>query len=418
MKKNYFLCAMLLSSISVFSQKTILVNGGQFGNPNENANVVIYDYSTNNYTTLDTIQTQSVQDVLIDGNSAFVAAQDSIVKYDLVSETRVAAAAFNGASTKTFQIHQNELLVGNWFARDSNNLYIYNTNNLNLVDSIPALSKGAKSILIHNGFAYITQNNQTANFEDTLGSIVRLDIANRNITDTIVVSGYNGDFGELVKKPNGLGFYAFNAVSNTITTVDFNNLNGGVNLNSSLDLDMSSRSHWATHNDTLFGRIGRNIASINLNNLQYLDSNMVDTAITSFTYDTLNRLFFATYTDFSSIRTGYVYSSTGIYLSALSVGFSPEVIDMYYSTSVGLNEIADLKLDFQFYPNPATNEIRINLKEVSAQFRLFDVNGRLVYEDNLTQGINRVDISAISRGKYFIQLVSQNVMNTEVLIKQ
>ena len=56
---------------------------------------------------IDTIQTQSVQDLLINGNIAYVAAQDSIVRYDLTNQTRTHAAAFNGPSTYTLELDQN-----------------------------------------------------------------------------------------------------------------------------------------------------------------------------------------------------------------------------------------------------------------------------------------------------------------------
>lgn len=417
MKKNYFLCAILLSSISVFSQKTIIVNGGQFGNQSENANVVIYDKTANTYTTVDTIQTQSVQDVLIDGNIAYVAAQDSIIKYDLVSETRLGAASFNGASTKTFKTYQNELLVGNWYGRATNNLYIYNTSTMNLVDSIAALDKGAKSILIHNGFAYITQNGQTAGFQDTLGTIVRLDIANRIITDTISVSGYSGDFGELVAIPNGQGFYSFNGVSNTITTVNFANLNSATNQNSPLDIRMSSRSHWSIHNDTLFGRMGRDIASINLYNLQFIDTSIVDTAVTAFTYDTLNREFFVTYTNFSTVKVGHVFDANGNFLNPFTVGFSPEVIEMYFNNSVGINEWNKEELAIELFPNPAANNLFVRIQEPNARLRIFDNIGNLVLDENLASGQNSLDVSNLSSGSYFIQVVSKDKMSTKILIK-
>lgn len=95
MKKNYVLfVAIFMAAISIKAQKVILVNGGQFGNNAENVSVISYDVTTKVYNTIDSIGTQSVQDLLIDGNSAFVAAQDSIVKYDLVTQSRVAAASF------------------------------------------------------------------------------------------------------------------------------------------------------------------------------------------------------------------------------------------------------------------------------------------------------------------------------------
>ena len=224
-KVNLFLSLFLVSIFSSLAQQAVIVNGGQFGNPNENVNVVIYDIPTKTYTTLDTIHTNSVQDILIDGNEFFVLAQDSIVKYDVQNQSRLAAQAFSGPSTKTVLLSGNELLVGNWYGKSTDNLYIYNATNLQLIDSVSAVQSGVSSMLLDSNFLYITQNQTTSSFTDTLGVILKINISTRQIVDSITVNNYSEEFGELIRMPNGTGFYSINSGSNTITSVDFNTLN-------------------------------------------------------------------------------------------------------------------------------------------------------------------------------------------------
>ena len=80
MKKITFSIALSLCALASVAQKTVLANGGRFGIQSENVTISIYDTQLKTSVTIDTIHTQSVQDVLVDGNAAIVAAQDSIVR--------------------------------------------------------------------------------------------------------------------------------------------------------------------------------------------------------------------------------------------------------------------------------------------------------------------------------------------------
>lgn len=414
--RNVSFFGALLISFSAIAQKTIIVNGGQYGNPLENVNLLTYDHTNNLYSSLDTIHTQSVQEILIDGNWAYVAAQDSIIKYNLLSETRVASAQFNGPSTKSLALTNGILLVGNWYGRSSYNLYLYNTSNLSIIDSIAGFTKGVKSILVKNGYAFITQNEQNSSYQDTLGSIIRFDIPSRTILDTIQVSGYSGDFGELIENANGTGFYAFNSVGNTVTSVNYSTL-AASNTTFPLPLNISGKSHWTKQGDTLFARFGNGIGAIDLSNLSILDSNIIDTIVTAFTYDTLNHKFFVTQTDFFSYNLGKVYTRSGAYESFFSVGYSPEVARMYYGGTLGLNPIQVQELNFKCYPNPAQERIFIEV-DSNTQLQIIQLNGSLVADHLLLKGQNSLDISYLPKGSYVLLLKSGNSLNSKLVIKK
>jgi len=420
MKKNYFLFALSLISMTAFSQKTIIVNGGKFGDPSEQVNVMIYDTKTDVSTVIDTIHTPSVQDILIDDTLAYVVAQDSIVLYNLKTELRIAATDFPGASTKTMAISGNELLVGNWYGQDSANLYFYDKSNLNYIDSIQGVSKGAKSILIKDGFAYIPQNSQS-NWQDTLGNIIRIDIANRNITDTIEVTSYTLDMGQLVMQPNGLGFYSINSISNTITSVDFATLTA-TNTTFNQNFKVGSRSQYSIFKDTIFLKMNQGIGAINLNNLSVIDSVIIDTVVTAFTYDTLNSKFYVTQTDYNAYTQGRVYDRAGSRIDTLKVGFSPEVIEMYYApTSTSLVEFTAVKqIDVTIYPNPTTDFVTVAVKDDAKVdvVMLYNQNGQLVMSRSFTGKQQMIQLQDLDRGIYFLQLRGENVLSNQKIIVQ
>jgi len=413
--KKIFLFGAVLTYFSSFAQQTIIVNGGQFGNQQENVNVVLYDGFNNTYSTIDTIQTQSVQEIIIDGFWAYVAAQDSIVKYNLSSMTRIAAAGFNAPSTKALAFWNGELLVGNWYGQGSHNLYIYDAANLTLLDSIAAFDKGAKSILIKNGIAFITQNASNSNFQDTLGTIIRFDIANRTITDTISVAGYTGDFGELIENASGTGFYAFNSAWNTVTSVDYSTL-AATNSTFPLNLNVSAKSHWSIDDDTLFARFGDGIGAIDLNNLAIIDSNIVDTVVTAFTYDTVHHTFFVTQTNFFSYNLGKEYDRQGNKTADFTVGYSPEVIRSFYGGTLNVTESMKELPAMELYPNPVS-DFAIIKSDSRARLQIYNTAGKLLLESSKQEGEFRLDLSQLAKGSYILVHESMNEQSSKIFIK-
>lgn len=60
------------------------------------------------------------------------------------------------------------------------------------------------------------------------------------------------------------------------------------------------------------------------------------------------------------------------------------------------------------YPNPARNQIYIDLPKASGEvsIRLYDVNGQLVYGVRTLEGSLRIDSSQFSSGLYFVEIIS------------
>ncbi len=407
----------------MFAQKTILINGGQFGNAQENVNVMIYDTQTKTSTVIDTIYTSSVQDVLIDGDDIFVFAQDSIVKYNLITESRVAASKFAGVSTKTAAIVGNELLVSNWYGKSSDNLYIYDKSNLSLLDSVTNINQGVTSMLIDSGYVYLNQNSSTGapNYQDTLGLILKVDVANRSIVDSIQVTNYSLEIGEFIPNPNGLGFYSINSSSNTITSIVFAT-KIATNTSFNQNFKVGNRSQYHIIADTAFLRMNEGIGSINLNNLTVIDSLIIDTTVTAFTYDTVANNFYLTQTDFFSYKQGGVYSRNGTKLDSFIVGFSPEVIKMYYNQTVGLTDVFENKKNsFSVYPNPTEDFIQLDIKQglnIDAQLFIYNQQGQLVKEVNQLNSQDRISLNNLQAGIYIAQLINGGEVLTQKIIIQ
>ena len=341
MKRSLTLTFLLLGlGCFTFSQtvtkKIILVNGGQFGNPLENVNIVLIDPAGGAPQTLDTIQTQSTQDLLIEGTEIFVAAQDSIVKYNLISGERLAAAPFGAPSTIAMQRYGDYLLVGNWYAPFGatgpyrNHFRIFDKNTLAFVDSIPEVKEGAKSFVVVGDTAYIAQNRTSAAFSDTAGWMVRVNLATLTYIDSLAVNQNGEDLGNLVVK-NGL-IYGINSESNTLTVV---NPATGTGTTLAANANFQAGGYGSRlaldQNGLLHTVIADKIATYNLDTRMVVNPSVVDTVVTAFALDTLRNLYYITQTDYFSYSRGGVYNFSGQKTASFTTGFSPEVIEVAYN---------------------------------------------------------------------------------------
>ena len=59
----------------------------------------------------------------------------------------------------------------------------------------------------------------------------------------------------------------------------------------------------------------------------------------------------------------------------------------------------DVPLEIRFYPNPAKNELTIEMvagEDFQGELYLFDMNGRVVQQEQVRAGVNRVSLDLFS----------------------
>lgn len=96
-----------------------------------------------------------------------------------------------------------------------------------------------------------------------------------------------------------------------------------------------------------------------------------------------------------------------------------KVINCPSPKGVATNEF-NSKHNYTLYPNPATFEIKINIDylEGNGHIVITDLLGKTVKQQNLSLGINTIDISNLSKGMYITNIVTQQGKQTEKLIIQ
>ena len=67
------------------------------------------------------------------------------------------------------------------------------------------------------------------------------------------------------------------------------------------------------------------------------------------------------------------------------------------------------------YPNPTTDILNVNTKE-DVSLQLFDISGRMVYQDFLTAGNHKFDVSTYGKGVYILRLNHSSEVQTQRIV--
>mgnify|MGYP001813428253 CR=1 FL=1 len=72
--------------------------------------------------------------------------------------------------------------------------------------------------------------------------------------------------------------------------------------------------------------------------------------------------------------------------------------------------------DFMLYPNPANEEVHIGLNTPNTNIKLYTMKGQLLFEKELAQGSNAINISNFNPGLYVVAIESENSVTTRKLV--
>jgi hypothetical protein len=98
-----------------------------------------------------------------------------------------------------------------------------------------------------------------------------------------------------------------------------------------------------------------------------------------------------------------------------NINHSIETDGIHSELSVlGLGENA---LNFNIVPNPSKGEITIKSEGLSGMnIQIFEINGQLVYTGKMESNIQKLDVSSLRSGVYFVKIGNENKIKTSKLI--
>jgi len=310
-----------------YLNQVIIANGGQFefsGPPwADRATVGSYNPYLGTYTIFDTIQAESVQQVLIDGDFAFVAAQDTIVKYNTLTHQRVGTLPF--ASIRSLSIAGDRLIVGKWFGTGPF-LSVYDKNTLALEFSVPQITETVYGAAVIGDTLYALYNTKGTIdncppfgcFDDSLGKIGQVHIPSQLFIDTIELDTLGNEAKHLYSDSNRL--FVISDANGVIS--DYEPATGTLNMQ-----QIGITGGFGLFDGKIYAGVGNAIGSYDISGDSIFNSAIVNRNRADFVaadFDPLNEHFYFTETDFASFGKTLIYDITGALVDSFDVEISPE----------------------------------------------------------------------------------------------
>ncbi len=120
--------------------------------------------------------------------------------------------------------------------------------------------------------------------------------------------------------------------------------------------------------------------------------------------------------------TNYYYktNTSGTYKVKITMNNCESFSSCYLLNTTSINKIENKKLDFEIVPNPANSKISINqnIASKNAIVRIIDITGSILMNQHfkLNSMSESFDVSALNRGLYFVNLISENQSIVKKLI--
>ncbi len=413
-KKRLILLALValpfaLSAQTPGNRQIITANGGLFevNLPyNDFVTVQAVDPVTNQVLVFDTIKTQSVQDVVVSGNFAYVAAQDSVVKYDITTYTRAATALVEGVNK--LAVYNNMLLITRQYPVTEKFVQVRSTSDLSLLKEFSEISGESAGILVKGTKAYIAVNGGWAG---TSGKIAILDMVTVRFEQEIdlgadAIGIYNlFRFKENIVSVNRT---PYGGTSGSLTMLDPSNHFTTTVYNANIG------TGYQVYNKILYVGINGNLGSFDLNSMAVINPTLIENpaaasfgSISSACLDTLNMKFYVNASDYFSFGQGYVYNFTGDSIGAYTSGISNEAIAIDYSSVTGVANHSSMGLSV--YPNPCSTKLSIIDLPSNSLVSIYSIEGQLVFHETVQAPQTHfcMDVNQLTKGVYML-VVTQN----------
>tara|TARA_R110001583_G_scaffold13766_5_gene58750 strand:- start:4977 stop:6149 length:1173 start_codon:yes stop_codon:yes gene_type:complete len=350
MKKIIILIGVLFTqalSGQSYVQQVLILNEGYFDyNTNqivEPVTVGSYDPVTQIYSTVDTITgARFASDIIIDGDYFFVAADNTLYKYDLDTYSIINSQTIPGI--RNIVIHKNNIVVtrGEYLTDYDSYLQVYSKIDLSLItqfDTITGPKWPTQNMIVTDSIVYVAINNGYE-WGNEKGLIGILDIKNITYINEI-------DLGPDGKNPDNMVFDGMN-----IYTVNNKDWSGAsisqidINTNSTLtfnigNINIGCGTSCLRDNKINYQMSGDNqlfewdpLFTTTIGTTPGLNNNYYELAV-----DNSNNLY-ATSTDWVSYGTVHIYDSNNMLINSFSCGVSPGSIAFdNRSTPVSINEL-------------------------------------------------------------------------------
>ena len=425
---SLLMCNMLVMSQGNTSvRQVIIANGGKFESTPPYTDYVTmesYDPTSQAVNVFNTIYTQSVQDVLIKGDTAYVAAQDSVVMYNINTYQRIMAVADSGVNK--LAIYGNNLIITKQYPIVTYKVEIRSASDLGLFHLITGIPGDCEGAAVCNNMIYVAVD---SGYLGLNGRLAVIDPASWTVSNI-----YN--FG-----PSAVGIYSLYPYGGYIYCVNrtpygggfvgsitqFNVQNGNFNTNV---LGLNIGPGYGIAANLLYLGINSGIGSYNLDTQMIQDTTIVakpgpgtnSININSVGVDYVNDRLYINVGNRTTFSIGIVTSLTGDSLTSYATGLNPDACAIDFRTPTGINNIGSEKDFVSLYPNPASDFILVNLngKNTIHEFKILDLTGRTILTKDVqdSEKAFRINLTGYPSGVYMISFRTDQGSKVRKFIKR
>lgn len=422
MKKNYFL-ALLLQAIVILGigqsvNQIVVGNGGIYNNDADHVMITGVNPETYASSQIGEVVKESMQDLIVVGDYAFVAAEDSLVKFNLNSNTKE-AAVYHGYLSRLY--HANDMIYvslrsdANGAPADGKYLKAFDMD-LNLVYEAEGISTDAAGMLMLGDSLYIAVSG------DWTATEGKLAVANSDLsfvreinlgTDAVgIIDLFEGEnvIYSINKSPYG-------ATTGSISTYDITSTTWNTQI-----LENVVGKGVKKIGDLLYLGLDYGIGSYDLSTSTVINNQIIaDPGSASYIniaaaiFDEINERFYVTITDYFALGEGTVYDINGTELGNFDASVSAEAMDIQYVDNTGISSVKNNSLSV--YPNPTQNFIHIGAHQELSWVEIYNQAGQLIKRIANPQ-TSIIEVNDLKTGIYFIKAQSQNNIHTAKFMKQ
>lgn len=396
-------------------RQAIIANGGVFGNDNF-ATIAAWDPQNNNYFVFDSIPATSVQDVVIEGNVAYVAADSTIRAYDLDNFSTLATTTMTGV--RKLALWNDKLIATRGFPVGSEYVKVLDKASLVETATIGGLSDECEGVVVVDDTAYVAV---PGNFLANNGYFAIIDLPNANLLAEIDLDTLGTGISRLFYHPATNSVYSLNTLGFGSATGAITSYAIGSRNPVTTQLSFSVGSIGGLWQDKLYSGFDGNFAAVELPGFSLVNPPIASGSWAAGIPDTTRQAFYLTETDYFSYGLLRAFDANGNQTDSLAVGISPEALAVDYRVAISAENPLLEALQITAYPNPTTDILYIDSRETRRQIQgleLIDLAGRVLVTQAWTAGTNRLDLGSIPAGSYFLRLNTNSGAFLKPIIKQ
>ena len=339
MKTKKLLLALLSASTTLSIAQDLINKGVVIGNSGNGpqTNFSFFDSQMDQITFQEDVATSYVQYCLTDNEFAYLAATDSIYKYNIATQSLVGSAEFSPTSTNNLLISGDYLFVGNQFGTDTAHLEVFDKNTMTQVDLLGDINNPVADMVEVNGKLYVLQNikHEVELFPgyalDSLGFISVVNISDLTLDSEITFDATQAhNFEKVFAYDNKLtifGAHEMGTVSHHVYTYDIaTEAKTYDTFNYPINLTYGNQS--SQNDDKAYFKFNGGIGLYDLAGDSVLNASVVSEAPTSFAVDWVNEEIYFAKGDYSSSAYGKIYDFSGDSIGTFTPGngYAPEAM--------------------------------------------------------------------------------------------